>query len=487
MAMPVHPPTPISPVHSSSNTARKFRQLPLVPALLFLSTYSFLYIRPILESFAAKSVWLDHTSIVHHGDDDDDDDAFRTMGNPHGDNSSRQALAGYKLHRSNGTEPHWSHQWLDGLATTKGAPYILYVHVGKTGGITLERGVPIPTPAIIQTLQCIVAQLNSTQHHIALHDAKSTCLSRHYPRHHKAAKLTNHILAHKHLWSALYKPHEMEFAIRHSDTILITTRNPVDRIVSAFNYHRNELVETILRGNNQELKKMIQNERLFAGNGMKEIFYNCFPDVREMAEELARIFHLNHNNDTITSIPHNNSNPAIVYNQMTCGQLAHRLLSRTHPKRTAEWSHYSSNYRWYTKLTWDKRPDAAVLVIRTEYLWEDATEIEVALGGSERAFIASAKKSVSHGSERYQVTAKLESETQKRAVCCAIYDDLQAYQDIIMSALNLSDEDKKEMMQMVWKDCGVNIEDYEEGVVNGPMFWEEWFVKKSCNNIKSRR
>ncbi|KAL7479235.1 hypothetical protein ACHAW6_004976 [Cyclotella cf. meneghiniana] len=470
MALP-HPATP----------SRPFIHLRLVPILLFTSVYSFLYSRPILNSFTSNTVWLDHTAIA----DDDDDDNFRTFGHAHSNTSTpRHRLVDSKI---NAADIHWSHQWLDGLATTQGAPYILYVHVGKTGGITLERGVPIPTSIIIPTLQCIVAQLNSTLHNLELHEAKSTCLSRHYPGHEKAPKLTNHILAHKHLWSSLYKPHEMEFAIRHLDTILVTTRNPIDRIVSAFNYHRNELVESILRGNDQQLKKKLKQEHLFAGSRMKDAFYNCFPDVREMANELARIFHLPQDHNDTTLMKRNNTHDAVVYDKMTCGELAHRLLSRTHPKPTPEWSHYSSNYRWYKKLTLEKRPDAAVLVIRTEYLWEDATEIEVALGGHEGRFSDSAKKSVSHGSEKYQVTAKLESGRQKRAVCCAIYDDLQAYQDIILQAMNLREEEKEEMMQLVWNDCGVKAADYEDGVVDGPNFWEEWFVKKSCNNIKSRR
>jgi hypothetical protein len=72
-------------------------------------------------------------------------------------------------------------------------------------------------------------------------------------------------------------------------------------------------------------------------------------------------------------------------------------------------------------------------------------------------------------------------------VCCAIYDDLQAYQDIILQAMNLREEEKKEMMNLVWEDCGVNVADYADGVLDEPTFWEEWFVKKGCNNIKSRR
>jgi hypothetical protein len=344
--------------------------------------------------------------------------------------------------------------------------------VGKTGGIALEKGVPIRTPTLIQTLKCIALQTSSGS---SLHDARQFCLQQYYPNQRSLAQLTRHVLAHKHLYSSLYEqqsilnaklPNLMGYAMEHLDTILVTTRNPVDRIVSAFNYHRNELVEQILKNKMQGTRAI----KKFEGKGFKETFYNCFPDVRYMAEELAGVFHLNRDNFTA-----HNKNTAIVYNQMTCGQLAHAILSGKKP----EWAHYSCNYQWYKKLTIDERPDVPILVVRTENLWQDATAIEVALGGNASNFI-NAQHTMSHGSERYAVTAKLETTMQKQAICCAIHEDLQAYQDIVLGALNLNDREKEEMMNLVREDCHVNADEFQQGILNGARFWEEWFMSR-CN------
>jgi hypothetical protein len=120
-------------------------------------------------------------------------------------------------------------------------------------------------------------------------------------------------------------------------------------------------------------------------------------------------------------------------------------------------------------------------VVRTEYLWQDAANIEIALGGNSSNFINS-DHAMSHGSEKYAVTAKLETDLQRRALCCAMYVDLQAYQDIIMSALNLDLIEKEEMMSLVYKDCGVHVDNLASNALTDASFWKGWFTS-SCSHV----
>ena len=445
--------------------------------LLFIfSASSILYSQSILQSF--RGDWSNND----YNDDDDDDDEFDGVGLrgiQRRETSEPNEITTIEVSSSSS---NWTSTWLNAIPSDHHAsPYILYVHVGKTGGIALERGIPISTRKVIATLKCIVRM---TATNISLHDARQSCLHQIY-RNQATAELAKHVLAHKHLWSTLYKsipqlPNLMDFAMKNLDTILITTRNPVDRVVSNFNYQRNELVEQyVKKTKSREEKEKIQNsQHKFSGKGMKESFYNCFADVRYMAEELVDFFHLNQNdtNSQSMTLRTTSSNNNIVYNNMNCGQLAMSILSF---RRAGGLSHYTSNYRWYKQLTIDERPEVPVLVVRTEYLWQDTTNIEVALGGKSSNFMRS-HHTMSHGSEKYAVTARLETDLQRKAVCCAIYDDLQAYQDIVLSALNLDKYEKRETMISVYRDCSVDHDVSDSDTLYGTKFWKTWFAS-NCN------
>eukprot|EP00956_Cyclotella_meneghiniana_P021462 scaffold39177_cov38-Cyclotella_meneghiniana.AAC.2 len=193
--------------------------------------------------------------------------------------------------------------------------------------------------------------------------------------------------------------------------------------------------------------------------------YNRFMDVRYMDEELARLFNLTSNNETIK------------YKNVDCGGLAQEILSPE--KKGGYISHYTYNYRKYTQLTINKRPEVPLLVVRTEFLWKDASNIEIALRGNESNFLDK-QLTWSHGSENFAVKAKLETDIQRQAVCCTIYDDLQVYQDIVMRALNLDYYEKRKMIAMIHRDCSVNIYEHESIVLYGTKFWEQWFAT-TCN------
>ena len=437
-----------------------------------------------MQTYAKDVLW----SYDRHGDwpnnDGDGNDEFDGVGLRVIQQSETLEPDKISTIKNNSSSFNWTSTWLNAIPSNHHAsPYILYVHVGKTGGIALERGIPISTKNVVLTLECIV-RLTATN--VSLHDARQSCLHQIY-RNKATAELAKHVLAHKHLWSALYEsqsksnphlPNLMEFAMQNLDTILITTRNPIDRVVSNFNYQRNELVEQyVKKTEGREEKERIQSSPYkFSGNGIKESFYNCFTDVRYMAKELLHFFHLDDTDSHSMALQTTSNNSNIVYNNMNCGQLANATLS---PEQSGKLNHYTWNYRWYKQFTIDKRPEVPLLVVRTEYLWQDTTNIEEALGGNSSNF-KNIHHTMSHGSEKYAVTAKLETDLQRKAVCCAIYDDLQAYQDIILNALNLDTHVQRETMASVYRDCSVDHDVYDSDTLYGTKFWETWFAS-SCN------
>ena len=366
---------------------------------------------------------------------------------------------------------NWTHQWL--VDRSYDPARIYFVHVGKTGGITLERGVPIETNNKRIAIPCIMEKMEEgTSVSLSLEDAVEKCSRQTKPKklRRQTPALSKHILSHKHLFSALFTKEEMDWILARVNTFLITTRNPVDRIVSAFNYHRNELLQ------------------LQQKNPMKKRFYSeCFRDVKDMANQLAVEYNLSQQiivttgdqQRTFNASSAMTSKKASTAQQPTCVQLAQAILGDD-----GEWGHFAYNYHYYKEVTMDKRPDVPVLVIRTEKLWQDATQLELALGGDPNRFSA-ANQTMSHGSEGYEVTAKLSTAVEKQAICCAIYNDVQAYQSIIMAALNLNDDEKLDMMRLVWKDCGVDVNDGEEEelLLSETNFWEHWF-NVACSRPK---
>lgn len=265
-------------VHPNDNTVRSTQLLKQLTFLFIVcsSVTTFLYNQTIVET--SYGVWLDHSNSL-----DGDNADFDTTSN---DNNN--VLRGIFSHNStaytkitgNNTFAWWK-LWLDRIPPDHHqSPYILYVHVGKTGGIALEKGIPIRTITVIKILKCIVEHVRSNYN--SLHEARRFCHDQFYNNFERnVAQLTRHIFAHKHLYSVNYQSSDlMGFAMDNLDTILVTTRNPIDRIVSAFNYHRNELIQNLIKGNNKEETERIRTAKIFDGSGLRVAFYNCFPDVR---------------------------------------------------------------------------------------------------------------------------------------------------------------------------------------------------------------
>ena len=83
----------------------------------------------------------------------------------------------------------------------------------------------------------------------------------------------------------------------------------------------------------------------------------------------------------------------------SCVDLAKTILQGKGPT-SDDLHHFHFNYHFYASFTMDQKPDAAMVVVHTEHLWNDAKCLNFALGG-DGMFVV--HRHVSHRSENYQV------------------------------------------------------------------------------------
>ena len=65
---------------------------------------------------------------------------------------------------------------------------------------------------------------------------------------------------------------------------------------------------------------------------------------------------------------------------------------------------------------------------------------------------------VTHQSEHYQVKSGISTIRGRRAICCLVFDELQAYTSLIVQAVNLNDTEKCHALhELVYQDCPLRI------------------------------
>ena len=144
-----------------------------------------------------------------------------------------------------------------------------------------------------------------------------------------------------------------------------------------------------------------------------------------------------------------------------------------------------------------KPSEREVLVIRTEHLWDDLKHLDVLVGGTGNSFGVYEGHRITHRpppqqqEPRHSSSAVVASSTESSPVtiaqprpsmlpsnhkqvghfCCALRDELEAYQYLINLASNLSERQKEDTLQSAVDRCG-----YQR--------WQEYRV--ACNSMLAR-
>ncbi len=355
---------------------------------------------------------------------------------------------------------------------------ILYVHVSKTGGLTLDR----------------VLRSNCVWHHKSRRDM---CLRKlHFSSVHRDANDTRIVtfgrnesaLSHltKFTMHLSKKDDIVQFAKHDATSFLFTVRNPVDRTVSAFNmiHIKNQPIKNKGKSNNT-----MQARKIFYGE--------CFPTVEDLANVLTN--QLKHGKTKYIQMP--TLNDPNVTETVNCYELAQGALrgGKNHAKNI----HLFKNYKFYEDVSTKMNPKKEVLVIRTEHLWDDLEVLNLALTNAlvkhGAVYNATQNETASsslppsssisslaeirghaftHGSEKKNVTSGLSREG-RQIVCCYLSEDNQIFEGIVRDALNLDEMEKRTYLDGLYGDCGITEDEREQG--GEEVFsWVEWANGKGC-------
>jgi hypothetical protein len=333
---------------------------------------------------------------------------------------------------------------------------ILFVHVGKAGGITVEKA---------STVGCLGKAPRTKPRPLKM---INDCVDNKFP------KKDGLVLPYKlNKFMHMFSLNETELS-DPSNAFLFTLRNPVDRFVSAYRYgHPQNCVDRTVssvpvrsvEGRSVKVpsvqvrpvgtsfqcgnKELMQSNKTFHPAVQ---FYNCFPTVEDIAQYWA--------------LP---SPEGVIGKLQKCRRLAHICTNHTGQKNQLflcgnEPHKHSYNYRYYASETVLKYPDRPVMAVRTEHAWEDIISLDKQLGGTGNFTMAGLH--YSHGSEKW--TKDSLSIEGYHILCCALRHEMETYMYLLNKAVNLKQEQKQESMEDLFEKCGIALP------------WEEW--KDSCES-----
>lgn len=302
---------------------------------------------------------------------------------------------------------------------------IMYLHVGKTGGTSLEK---------VLRVSCSwgrhsQSKINECLRTGPLLNNEESMLS----------NLTAYIV-HEDIRPNLVRGN---ISKNNVTSFLSTLRNPIARAVSAFDMRH--------PANQKRISKLAVKRAV-----VKEFYIDCFPTMQDLVDILSKkkkVEYTNGDNKTVD-----------------CIELgSHTIAGRGHFLAN---DHLRANYEDYAKVTTKAFPNKEIFVIRTEKLWHDVEILEYALGGRERAFQHLQNHSFTHGSEGYHYKSSL-TEEGKVTICCFLSEENIIYEDLMRRAVNLEEDKKIGSLLKLYNDCGIGV-NATAAWTNQSFPWMKW-------------
>jgi hypothetical protein len=194
-------------------------------------------------------------------------------------------------------------------------------------------------------------------------------------------------------------------------------RDPIARLVSAYNYH---FVSHI---NFRKGKDTAEFLKCFSVSG-------SFPNFDTLIDTLRA-------HDEITP---------------KCRTLGYQLFSGSGASSLG--THFARNYNYYMKKTVEMRPDHAVAVIRINYLWEDIKHLDKYVGGNGHFVMHKKGEKLNH-SQGDMRNLSYVSVSNSIFLCCLIYEELHYYQQLILKAVNLDGLQKRDTLHDLLNRCQI--------------------------------
>jgi len=373
-------------------------------------------------------------------------------------------------------------------ATALGPRALYYIHVGKTGGTSLDK------------------YLRSNCEWYGRKTSRRQCFTNFAgikdPKQRKTMKMAEVMMKAEEVESDLSKAtiRSLHFRFKKIDEKKIikenvtsffwTIRNPINRAVSSFDF------EHLANTGHEDMEPT----EFF----WKNIFYTkCgFYTAQDLADALLKQPHPKDNFRVRTpEVVKRGSRIKGKVFSVNCRRLAERTLagidSPLFKPRHLLNDHLSANYAFYTAITTDLFPEKEIFVVRTEELWNDISNLNRFLssngtspifqgddtGPDSHRAIASNHR-FTHGSEGFKVKSRLTLEG-KETFCCFLVNENQIYEDLMRRAVNLNDEEKSKYLNILYDECGIdksktpngNPDKDNSGNSSPTSFgWREWGV-----------
>ena len=300
-------------------------------------------------------------------------------------------------------------------------PRIYLIHVGKAGGSTLVRALKL-----VDTPRAVKCMVNMTR---AGGDGTSSCYR--HPR--GVSQLTRHTLGFFHMEGLLIPKEGRTWLLNNTNVFLFTVRDPISRLISAYNYHKHEY----------------RNVTKFPSHA--KFYTQCFSDGFDaMIDDLRNL----------SSVECSKMGVSSLLGKIRTGGL-----------------HFEFNYEYYMKYTLGQRPNHAVAVVRTEHMWEDVVHLDQVLGGTGNFGKMDGFK-FTHGSENYTGTTDI-STSNTVFLCCLISREMEVYQQMILKAVNLDDKQKRDSLKDLLGRC--HIKPPIEDALQHPFSWRAFRQGETCS------
>ena len=253
-------------------------------------------------------------------------------------------------------------------------------------------------------------------------------------------------------------------SLNDASTLLFSIRDPMDRIVSWFQYMHPQNCLPSRPSAACNLKKQATAKDKESYNWGLTMFEKCFHDVNDMIKSIQ--------NDLSTT------KRVAMKGDVNCTKLAIDTITGNGPPGPS--NHLYFNYHYYLnktstiikqQLLEQQGAEAAtkqkhIVVVRQDALWDDLRSIEYMLGGSFQRKFENEGPVVTHNSELYPYKAKLDPELMP-TLCCAIPNEITIYVNLISNAINIDPIDRISTIREFYTKCDIpTVDQHVEQVPN---------------------
>eukprot|EP00977_Amphora_coffeiformis_P007839 scaffold1724_cov158-Amphora_coffeaeformis.AAC.5 len=356
---------------------------------------------------------------------------------------------------------------------------VFFIHVGKTGGMSLSTSLDLDRQTQ-RNFECQTSTSTSTSRQRwwywrwwTSHKDDDVCLVQQQQQQQQQytlpPRLAQHVygIAHSglaHHWS----DEKMAWLHRHTNVLLVTVRDPVDRLVSAFYYEQSRPRAIVKVSNNNKNATTLRTQ----------FFEHCFPTLAHLADALDTHHESSSSSSSSSSLDCRQLGMDVLQGRAIRGQtLGHLYYNYEHYARQYYHNNISSSSTNNNNNNTNNNKKA-VVVVRTRHMWDDVARLEAWLGGDPKRFggtntttatihdaannnqyphpppLPSPQQKlwhVTHGSGNYtRVTAD-----QAAVLCRILVRELQVYQEWILAAMNLNQDEKETALRATFTRCGV--------------------------------